>query len=82
MLDYDDDPFVKSYMVQRLIRKACFEEYKIHSFNFILLLFESCVRIQTTLAMQKGAKDDINFPEPKVAEQYFSKNYKRFLEHR
>ena len=34
---------------QRNLRRAFFEEFKIHCFNYKLLLFESVIRILTTL---------------------------------
>ena len=75
--------FMKQYVNQRHLRRAFFEEYKIHSFNFILLLFESCIRIQTTLAAQRAdqteGEDGI---KNEAAAHYYSKNYRRFLEHR
>lgn len=72
---------MKQYQNQRLIRRAFFEEYKIHSFNFILLLFESCVRIMTTLAVSEN-KESEDGGSGKVNEAFYSKNYRRFLEHR
>ncbi len=44
-----NSPFAKTYEIQRHIRRAFYEEFKIHSFNFILLLFESIMRILTTM---------------------------------
>ena len=49
-----DSEFMRRYENQRLLRRAFFEEYKIHCFNFILLLFESCVRILTTVAAKNS----------------------------
>jgi hypothetical protein len=63
------------------MRRAFFEEYKIHCFNFILLLFESVVRILTTIQVQQGNFEDEG-STTKVNEQYYSNNYRRFLEHR
>lgn len=77
--------FMKYYDTQRHMRRAFMEEFKIHSYNYILLLLESVMRILTTSIKdhfdddeeQKGGKnkkkDKINF---------MSKNYKRFLENR
>ena len=44
-----NSPFMKDYENQRHLRRAFYEEFKIHSFNYILLLFESVMRILTTL---------------------------------
>jgi hypothetical protein len=41
-------PFMKEYETQRHLRRAFYEEYKIHCFNYVLLLFESVMRILTT----------------------------------
>lgn len=41
--------FMKDYENQRHLRRAFYEEFKIHSFNYILLLFESVMRILTTV---------------------------------
>lgn len=43
---------------QKHLRRAFFEEFKIHSFNYILLLFESVIRILTTVN-----KDEDDFEE-------------------
>lgn len=72
---------MQRYENQRLLRRAFFEEYKIHCFNFVLLLFESCVRILTTVAA-KNSTLLTNPLDPDLQDQYFSKNYRRFLEHR
>lgn len=76
-IDMDSD-FAKTYEVQRHIKRAFLEEFKIHSLNYVLLLFESCMRIFTTI----GAKSDS--PDLVQGEklQYYSKNYRRFLENR
>jgi hypothetical protein len=42
-------PFIKTYENQRHLRRAFFEEFKIHSLNYVLLLFESIIRILTTM---------------------------------
>lgn len=41
-------PFMKEYENQRHLRRGFYEEYKIHCFNYVLLLFESVMRILTT----------------------------------
>ena len=46
-IDMDSD-FAKTYEMQRHIRRAFNEEFKIHSLNYVLLLFESIMRILTT----------------------------------
>lgn len=48
-IDPESD-FMKDLRHQKLLKKSFFEEYKIHCFNYILLLFESCNRILTTHA--------------------------------
>jgi hypothetical protein len=70
-----ESKFAKTYETQRLIRRAFFEEYKIHCFNFILLLFESVIRILTTNSAPSSAHDE-------HVGDHHSKNYRRFLEHR
>ena len=80
--------FMKEYNSQRHLRRSFYEEFKIHSFNFVLLLFESIMRILTT--MNKDGTDDMGEEEGEEAEgkkgaekiHYYSKNYKRFLENR
>jgi hypothetical protein len=108
---------MKQYETQRHMRRAFFEEFKIHSFNFIMLLFESVNRIiatdektdaqlideekharqignwQAAAEMAKETKGastfvsksgkvftnlDEGIEQDKV--QYYSKNYKRYLE--
>jgi hypothetical protein len=65
------------------LRRAFFEEYKIHSFNYVLLLFESVMRILTTNNKEEEEKDDADHKKKKGDQMhYFSKNYKRFLENR
>jgi hypothetical protein len=44
-----DSPFLKEYETQKVIRRSFQEEFRIHCFNYILLLFESIMRILTTL---------------------------------
>lgn len=72
------------------MRRAFFTEFKIHCFNYILLLFESVIRILTTLNKEvededgdegrRGRRKVGNKTEEQT--HYFSKNYKRFLESR
>jgi hypothetical protein len=76
-IDLDSD-FAKSYEVQRHIKRAFLEEFKIHSLNYVLLLFESCMRIFTTIGA-KAEQPDLVAGEKL---QYYSKNYRRFLENR
>lgn len=74
-----DSPFAKEYKMQKHIKKAYFEEFKIHSLNYVLLLFESVMRILTTVH-----KDEDNPEKEKQKEKlmYYSKNYRRFIENR
>jgi len=78
--------FMKEYENQRHLRRSFYEEFKIHSFNYLLLLFESVMRILTT-----NMKEDEDFDEEEHGKKkknkgdklhYYSKNYKRFLENR
>lgn len=74
---------------QRHLRRAFFEEYKIHSLNYVMLLFESVIRMLTTISKDadddepggKGLKKNKDGEKEKQS-WFFSKNYKRFLEHR
>ena len=81
-------PFLQKYYNQKMMRHAFFEEFKICGFNFILLLFESLIRILTTINLLEG---DSNAPYKKQktkkgmrpeALNNVSKNYRRFLESR
>lgn len=80
--------WLHAYANQRHLRRAFFEEYKIHSLNFILLLFESIVRMLTTIHREsddeEGAKGTKRNPDGENEDKqfFYSKNYKRFLEHR
>ena len=86
--------FMQQFQNQRLLRRCFFEEFKIHSFNFILLLFESVIRLLSTMNMDieeeeqekqrnAEAKKKKN-KDGKVDEEtaYYSRNYRRFLEQR
>lgn len=77
-----DSTFAHSYEVQRHIKRAFYEEFKIHSLNYVLLLFESVMRIITTVNRDKD--EDEGGPGLKRNEkmQYYSKNYRRFIENR
>jgi hypothetical protein len=44
-----DSDFMKQFEIQRHLKRAFFEEFKIHSLNYILLLFEAQMRILTTV---------------------------------
>ena len=75
-----NSPFMKEFETQRHIRRGFYEEYKIHCFNYVLLLFESVMRVLTT-----AHKDDDKETDDKSGKQgmhLFSKNYKKFLEQR
>ena len=50
--------FMRQYENQRHLKRAFFEEFKIHSFNYILLLFESVTRVLTTLESRNVMKDE------------------------
>ena len=48
---------------QRHLRRAFFTEFKIHCFNYKLLLFESVIRILTTLNKEvdeEGNEEGVN----------------------
>lgn len=74
------------------MRRAFFEEFKIHCFNYVLLLFESVIRMLTTLNMDENEGEDADVEKRTgkkkkgaTAEDqahYYSKNYRRFLETR
>lgn len=49
--------FLRQYENQRHLRRAFFEEFKIHSLNYVLLLFESIIRILTTMHKEDGMDD-------------------------
>lgn len=78
-----NDSFTKSFEVQRLIKRGFNEEFKIHSLNYIVLLFESVMRIITTLHPDtfEDKKNDNKSPL-KADASFYSKNYKKFLENR
>ena len=79
---------MQRFVNQRHLRRAYFEEFKIHSFNYILLLFESVIRLLTTLGKDDNEPEDANLERKrkKGADQddqaYYAKNYRRFLEAR
>lgn len=85
-------PFMQQFSNQKHLRRAFFEEFKIHSFNYILLLFESVIRMLTTLNKDEGDADENNNQEIRNKGKknrnsddqthYYSKNYRRFLESR
>lgn len=72
------------------MRRAFYEEFKIHCFNYILLLFESVVRLLTTLNKDDNEGEDAEMGKGKKKkganteeqQHYYSKNYRRFLESR
>ena len=45
------------------MRRAFFEEFKIHCFNYILLLFESVIRLLTTLNKDDNEGEDANIEQ-------------------
>ena len=80
--------FAKDFNNQKHLRRAFFEEFKIHCQNYILLLFESVIRILTTLNKDIDSDDEDapNKGKKKKGDKnqdqshYYSKNYRRFLE--
>ena len=74
-----DSSFAKGYEMQRHIKRAFYEEFKIHSLNYVLLLFESVMRILTTVNRDN---DDADGGKRSEKMQYYSKNYRRFIENR
>lgn len=50
--------FIQKFANQKHLRRAFFEEFKIHCFNYILLLFESVIRMLTTLNMDENEGED------------------------
>jgi hypothetical protein len=77
-----DSKFAKTYEMQRHIKRAFFEEFKIHSLNYVLLLFESVMRIITTVNRDKEEEDGGPGLKRNEKMQYYSKNYRRFIENR
>ena len=77
-----DSKFAKTYEMQRHIKRAFFEEFKIHSLNYVLLLFESVMRIMTTVNRDKEEEDGGPGLKRNEKMQYYSKNYRRFIENR
>ena len=75
-------PFFKTFEIQRHVRRAFSEEFKIHSLNYVLLLFESVMRIMTTVNYQNGETDDITNDKRHEKMAYYSKNYRKFIENR
>ena len=75
-----DSSFAKTYEMQRHIKRSFYEEFKIHSLNYVLLLFESVMRILTTVNRDGGDEDGGGKRAEKM--QYYSKNYRRFIENR
>ena len=84
--------FMQTFNNQRHLRRAFFEEFKIHCFNYILLLFESVIRMLTTMNKDDNEGEDANLDLKKgkkktggnteEQQHYYSKNYRRFLESR
>ena len=87
-----DTDFMQKFKNQKHLRRAFFTEFKIHCFNYKLLLFESVIRMLTTLNKEMEDEDGNDIEGRKGRRQkgnkteeqthYFSKNYKRFLESR
>ena len=65
--------FIQKYENQKHLRRAFFEEFKIHSFNYILLLFESVIRM-----LYAVKKEDVQDPaEQEMELQRRAKGKKR-----
>jgi hypothetical protein len=79
-IDADSD-FMKQFEIQRHIRRAFLEEFKIHSLNYILLLFEAQMRILTTV-QHENHDDQMNKDKRHEKMMYYSKNYRKFIENR
>ena len=48
-----NSPFLHKFENQKHMRRAFFEEYKVHSFNYTLLLFDSIIRLLNTTCKQE-----------------------------
>ena len=77
-----DSAFAHTYEIQRHIKRAFYEEFKIHSLNYVLLLFESVMRIMTTVNRDKDEEEGGPGLKRNEKMQYYSKNYRRFIENR
>jgi len=77
-----DSSFAKTYEMQRHIKRSFYEEFKIHSLNYVLLLFESVMRILTTVNKDSDDQDAGGGGKRGEKMQYYSKNYRRFIENR
>lgn len=55
----DDSKFFKQFDIQRHVKRAYFEEFKIHSLNYLLLLFECQMRILTTVQFNSKNDDEL-----------------------
>ena len=81
---------MKKFHNQKHLRRAFFEEFKIHCFNYILLLFESVIRMLSTLNKEDDGEEANDprvgrkkrGPDGEDQTHYYSKNYRRFLESR
>jgi hypothetical protein len=49
--------FMKEFETQKVMKTSFMEEFKIHCYNYMLLLFESIMRILTTLKKEKEGDD-------------------------
>ena len=74
--------FAHTYETQRHIKRAFYEEFKIHSLNYILLCFESVMRILTTTNKEGLEEDAVGAAKRGEKMLYYSKNYRRFIENR
>ena len=64
------------------MRTSFFEEFKICSWNFVICLFESVLRLLTTLEEHNEFVNDKSSSKKSLEARagHFSKDYKRFLE--
>ena len=69
-----DENFMHQFKNQRHLRRAFFTEFKIHCFNYKLLLFESVIRILTTLYKDMEDNDGNDIEGRKGRRQRNGKN--------
>jgi len=60
--------FMREYETQKVMKTSFMEEFKIHCYNYILLLFESIMRILTTLKKEKEEDDSSSDEEEEKKE--------------
>ena len=80
--------FLNKFANQRLLRRAFFEEFKISSTDYILLLFESVIRLLAVTNQDSNSGLDAKVdgrrfrPQKDPNSNYNKKNYRRFLDDR